>query len=344
LNPMKLCLPNTVGKILLLSFLCLIMVNQTYSQHVSFGKEKVKVEMGLNFGPTFFLGDLGGHMGKGTHFIKDLNLPLTKMMKGAFIAFYPNDWLGIRVAGQYTFVEGRDNIINTQGVDELWRKQRNLDFKSDLWEVYTAFELYPTMLLNSDEEYDPTIKPYGFIGGGIFHFDPKGSITDANGKQTWHKLHPLRTEGQGMPQYPEKKSYSLTQFNIPMGGGFRIRVSPRVNTCLELLYRKTFTDYIDDVSTTYIDADYFDANLSPRDAAIARQIHDKTIGIVTPGVNRYEPGTQRGNSKNMDAYFSFVLKLGIRLGDIDDSGSGGGRYSSAYNRRMMRQTRCPHFF
>jgi hypothetical protein len=58
------------------------------------------------------------------------------------------------------------------------------------------------------------------------------------------------------------------------------------------------------------------------------------VGIVTPGVNRYEPGTQRGNSKNMDAYFSTLLKLGIQLGP-------GG---TAEERRQARQTRCPHFY
>lgn len=307
----------------------------SHSQHVSIGREKTRVEIGLNFGPTFFLGDLGGHAGKGTHFLKDLNFPLTKLMKGAFIAVYPNDWLGIRAAAQYTYVEGRDNIISTRGEDELWRKQRNLDFKSNVWEVYGAIEIYPTILLSSDEEYDPGVRPYGFIGGGVFHFDPKGSITDASGRQTWHKLHPLKTEGQGMPQYPEKKPYSLTQFNVPMGAGLRFRVSPRVNSSFELLYRKTFTDYMDDVSTSYIDPNDFDNNLNPEDAAIARQIHDKTIGIITPGINRYEPGTQRGNPNNMDAYFSFLIKLGVKLGDV---------YDSRPNKRAVHQTRCPHFF
>ena len=332
---MRPSVPQLPGKAIFLAFTCILLASQSFSQPLSFGGEKTKVEVGLNFGPTFFLGDLGGHKGKGTHFLKDLNLPLTKVMKGAFISYYPNDWLGIRIAGQYTYVEGRDDIISTRGEDELWRKQRNLDFKSDVWELYGAFEIYPTILLSKDEEYDPAVRPYGFIGIGIFNFDPKGSITDSDGNQTWHRLHPLKTEGQGMSQYPEKKPYSLTQMNIPMGAGLRFRLSPRVNTSLELLYRKTFTDYMDDVSTSYIDPNDFDTNLSAADAAVARQIHDKTIGIVTPGINRYEPGTQRGNPKNMDAYFSCVLKLGVRLGEAFDSRP---------DRRALRQTRCPHFF
>ncbi len=332
---MKPALPKVISKTLLL-LLCIVFLHiQAFSQHFVLGNEKFKIEAGLNFGPTFFLGDLGGNHGKGTTFIKDVNLELTKMMKGAFISIYPAEWIGLRLAGQLTYVSGEDYIINTTGVHESWRKQRNLDFKSNMWEVYTAIELFPTMMFNKYGDYDPRLKPYGFIGVGLFHFNPKGSIKSSNGSRTWYELHPLRTEGQGMTQYPNKKPYSLTQINIPMGGGLKYQISPRVNLGVELLYRKTFTDYIDDVSTTYIDPNYFDDYLSAQDAAIARKVHDKTFGIVTPGVTRYAPGTQRGNSKNMDAYFSTLLKLGVRLGEI---------YGSAAERNSARQTRCPHFY
>ena len=331
---MKASIRTVICKNLLLFFISLSLYSNTHSQHLGFETGKVKWEAGLNFGPTFFLGDLGGNAGYGTHFLKDVNLELTKMMKGVFISAYPNNWLGIRLAAQYTYVEGRDNIINTNGVNELWRKQRNLDFKSNLWEAYAAIELFPLDIFNKYEDYEPRLRPYGFIGVGIFHFDPQGSITDVDGNKTWHKLHPLHTEGQGFSEYPEKKPYSLTQMNIPLGLGVKVSVSPRVTLSPELLYRKTFTDYIDDVSTTYIDPDHFDVHLSPQDAAIARQIHDKTVGIVTPGINRYEPGTQRGNSNNMDAYFSFVVKLGIRLGEL----------GSDEDKRAKRQTRCPHYY
>ncbi len=330
---MKSSLRAAVCKTILLFLACIGFYFNSHSQHLGFRTGKIKWEAGLNFGPTFFLGDLGGNAGYGTHFIKDVNLELTKMMKGAFISAYPNDWLGIRVAAQYTYVAGEDYIINTNGINELWRKQRNLDFKSNVWEIYGAFELFPTMMLNKYEDYDPLLKPYGFIGVGIFHFDPQGSITDANGNKTWYKLHPLHTEGQGFSEYPEKKPYSLTQINIPMGLGVKVRISEKVTLGPELLYRKTFTDYMDDVSTTYIDPNLFDVHLSPQNAAIARQISDKTFGIVTPGVNRYEPGTQRGQPKNLDAYFSFVLKLGIRLGANSDE-----------SRSVRNQRRCPHFY
>lgn len=318
---------------------------QLSAQHLMLGLGDAKVEAGLNFGPTFFLGDLGGKVGKGTTFIKDLNYQLTKLMKGAFITVYPNEWLGFRVAAQYTYVEGIDSIISTHGVDELWRKQRNMDFKSNIWEAYTAIEFFPIQyFMRNYEDYDPRIRPYIFGGVGLFRFNPQGSLRDQNGNVTWHALQPLSTEGQGFPEYPDRKPYKLTQMNLPFGAGFKYIMNDKINLGLELLYRKTFTDYIDDVSTTYIDGNHFYNNLPAGDADIAYRISDKTIGIVTPGVGRYAPGTQRGNPNNNDAYFSFLLKLGIRLGEggySNGSGNGWGAYGGNGGFRAASKVRCP---
>lgn len=294
-----------------------------------FGNDnKLKIEIGVNFGPTFFLGDLGGHAGYGTTFIKDLNVPLTKFMKGAFVSVYPNEWLGFRLAAQYTYIEGQDVIISTNGPNESYRKFRNLDVRSDVWEAYTAVEFFPLMYMHRDEEeYWPKVRPYVFGGVGVFHFNPQGSLTDANGDKTWYDLQPLHTEGQGFAEYPDRKPYKLTQLNIPFGAGIKYFLYNNMNLGLELLYRKTFTDYMDDVSTTYIDPNLFNKYLSPHDANIAIQIYDKSIGVYT----RTDPGFQRGNSKNFDAYFSFLFKIGIRLG-------GNG------NDRTAQQRSCPHRF
>ncbi|MBC7935538.1 MAG: hypothetical protein H7Y86_09335 [Rhizobacter sp.] len=329
---MKPYLRNLICRSIGMLFLSIFISSQSFSQHIVLGNKKFKVEAGFNFGPTFFLGDLGGNAGKGTKFVKDVNLELTKMMKGAFITVYPTDWLGLRVAGQFTYVSGKDYTINSDGVHETWRKQRNLDFRSNMWEAYGAIELYPTLMFRKYNDYDPRLKPYGFVGVGLFHFDPEGSITAANGTQSWHKLHPLRTEGQGMAEYPNKKPYKLTQMNLPMGFGLKYDISERVTMGAELLYRHTFTDYIDDVSTSYIDPIYFNQYLSAPDAIIARKIHDKMFGIITPTVSRYAPGTQRGNAEQNDAYFSTLVKLGIKLGSFE------GRNPA------LRQTRCPFLY
>lgn len=331
---MKPNLHKLVGKSLVVLLFCLFLHSSSRAQALLFG-EKVKWEVGFNFGPSFFMGDLGGNSGKGTNNLKDINFEFTKFMKGAFVTMYPKNWIGIRLAGDYTYLEGDDAIINTTGIDELWRKQRNLDFKTTILEGYLAIELFPTMLFSRNSEYEPRLRPYVMGGVGVFHFNPQGSLTDAAGNKTWYYLHPLRLEGQGMPEYPASKPYKLTQMNIPFGGGLKFFMSDRINVSLEFLYRKTFTDYIDDVSQRYIDVNYYNKYLTPQEANLAYRLSDKTKGIIWPGMTRYPAGTQRGDLKDYDTYFSLVMKAGIRLGPI---------YESAFAKRAARQTRCPSVY
>ena len=331
---MKPNLHKLVGKSLVVLLFCLFLHSSSRAQALLFG-EKVKWEVGFNFGPSFFMGDLGGNSGKGTNNLKDINFEFTKFMKGAFVTMYPKNWIGIRLAGDYTYLEGDDAIINTTGIDELWRKQRNLDFKTTILEGYLAIELFPTMLFSRNSEYEPRLRPYVMGGVGVFHFNPQGSLTDAAGNKTWYYLHPLRLEGQGMPEYPASKPYKLTQMNIPFGGGLKFFMSDRINVSLEFLYRKTFTDYIDDVSQRYIDVNYYNKYLTPQEANLAYRLSDKAKGIISPGMTRYAAGTQRGDLKDYDTYFSLVMKAGIRLGPI---------YESAFAKRAARQTRCPSVY
>jgi hypothetical protein len=331
---MKPYLHNFVGKRSLLLLICITILSKSYSQALLFG-EKVKWEVGFNFGPSFFLGDLGGNSGKGTNNIKDMNFEFTKFMKGAFITMYPKKWVGFRLAADVTYLEGSDDIINTTGIDELWRKQRNLDFKTTLIEGYMALEIFPTMMFNRDAEFEPRLRPYVLAGVGVFHFNPQGSLTDAAGNKSWYYLHPLRLEGQGMPEYPYSQPYKLTQINIPFGGGIKYYLSERINMSMELLYRKTFTDYIDDVSTKYIDPNNYTKYLSSQEAGLAYKLSDKAKGIIYPGMTRYPAGTQRGDTKDADTYFSVVAKVGVRLGPI---------YESTFAKNAVRQTRCPSVY
>jgi hypothetical protein len=316
--------------------LCVSFSEESYSQSITIGNEKSRFEIGLNIGPSFFLGDLGGHKGKGQRFVKDLNLPLTEIMFGGFATYYPDEWLGVRLAAQFGKISGEDKLISTKGENELYRKQRNLDFRSNIFETYLAGEVYPLMLLHKNEEdYSPRLRPYGVIGVGYLHFNPQGSLTDANGNKKWYDLRPLHTEGEGFPEYPDRKEYSLSQINIPMGVGFKYYLSSRVTLSFEVLLRKSFTDYIDDVSTEYIDPNLFDKYLSPHDASIARQISDKVFAIVNPGLSRNSPGTQRGNPNQNDSYFTTFFKLGIRLGPV---------FRNRYDERVASMTRCPSRF
>lgn len=316
--------------------LILLQSKSLFSQALMFGNEKTRVEVGINVGPSFFLGDLGGNRGKGTRFVKDVNLSMTKIMKGAYATVYPNEWLGLRAAFQMGVLEGDDRLIKNNGSHELFRKQRNLDFRSNITELYVAAELYPIMLLyNGNADYKPRLRPYGVIGVGAFKFNPQGSLTDNSGKVTWHDLKPLHTEGQGFDEFPDRKEYSLTQINIPMGLGVKYMVSERINVSFELLLRKSFTDYIDDVSTNYIDPNLFVKYLPAADAVTARRISDKVFAIVNPNLSRNAPGIQRGNPSQNDSYFTTFVKFGIRLGPV---------FENTYARNAANMMRCPTRF
>jgi len=120
-----------------------------------------------------------------------------------------------------------------------------------------------------------------------------------------------------------------------LGAGLKFYASDRINLSAEVLYRKTFTDYIDDVSNKYIDPVLYTKYLSAQEATLAYKLSDKAIGIIYPGMTRYPAGTQRGDPKNKDTYFSVVMKFGVRLGEI---------YESSFARRAARQTRCPSVY
>jgi hypothetical protein len=243
------------------------------------------------------------------------------------VAAYPAEWLGVRLALTYGGVEGNDKLTISQGGEEQSRKNRNLDFRSSIMEGFIGGEIYPTVFL----EEDPTdirgrLRPYGLIGIGVFHFNPKGSYTDPVTNDTyWVNLRSLHTEGEGFPEYPDRKEYSLTQLNIPMGIGIKYYFNENVNVSFEIVHRKTFTDYIDDVSTNFVDPNVFYAHLPAATAKIADQMSNKSI--LRGQAAGYDPGDKRGNPTQNDAYFTAGFKLGIRLGSGD--------------REWRNSTRCP---
>ena len=144
---------------------CLFLLVVTLSLHFSsFCQDDYQntTEAGITVGPMVFLGDLGGHAGKGTTFIKDYNMNTTKIAFGAYLTAYPAQWLGFRFSLNYGMVEGDDKHITGKGGDEETRLARALDFRSKIFEGSVMAEFYPTVFLE-DEAEDVTgrLRPYG---------------------------------------------------------------------------------------------------------------------------------------------------------------------------------------
>jgi hypothetical protein len=313
---------HSIGKCLCSLAIALAFYSPSYSQ-LTAGNY---FEAGFTAGPMVFLGDLGGHMGEGTTFLKDYNMNATKIAFGVYLAVHPSELIGFRLSGNIGSVEGSDAYISNKGGEEVSRLMRNLDFKSNILEANLMVELYPTVLFE-DQATDVTgrLRPYGVLGVGLFHFNPMGTYIDPNTSQsTWVYLQPLHTEGEGLPG-STLSNYALTQINIPMGAGLKYYFNEKVNLSLEFVYRKTFTDYIDDISTNFVDPAFLTANLPAGTSQIAVAMANKSPLEGIPG-SAYNPGDKRGDPSQKDAYFTIGFKLGVRLGNND-------RYSNS--------TRCP---
>lgn len=178
---------------------------------------------------------------------------------------------------------------------------RNLSFNTELWELsgQLRYRLYSV-------DFVPVV-PYGFAGLALFHVDPWA--IDANGGK--HKLYPLSTEGQGLPQYPGREAHRTNRVSIPFGSGLEFRLGRWFRLDIETMFRKTFTDDIDDVSYDYPDPSILLAARGPKAVELSYRGDEVPGGIQTfPN-----PGTQRGNPLRDDWYHSFNVRLRVELHD-----------------------------
>jgi hypothetical protein len=187
---------------------------------------------------------------------------------------------------------------------------RNLNFQSRISEINAGIE-YDLISL---EKFPVT--PYFFTGIGLFHFNPY--TYDQSGQKFY--LQPLRTEGQGLPEYPDRKPYSLTQLCWPLVAGMKYEPCINFQISIEFGFRKLFTDYLDDVSNTYVDEAVLLAERGAKSAELAYR------GDELPGGDpNYPKGMVRGNKSEMDWYYFTGLKLTFRLGNGGICNIGQGR-------------------
>lgn len=203
---------------------------------------------------------------------------------------FNNDVIVLRGGITWGRVSGNDKYNNQADL-----KSRNLSFQTNIFEGSLCAEV------NIFEPEFFSAYPYVFAGVGVFRFNP---YTYDNNHVKQH-LQPLGTEGQGLSSHPERKPYSLTQFCLPFGGGMKINLSKTCDLIYEISGRFLFTDYLDDVSTTYVNTQALLAASRPKAAELAyRQTQ-------APFPNE---GDIRGNPKVKDWYFINGFKLLFRLG------------------------------
>lgn len=213
----------------------------------------------------------------------------------------------LRVAGGITYRKNFDRrftfkssalytnvYANDENSKEVIKVNRNLKFKSDIIELSGQIEFNFLPYETGNSLYNWT--PFIFTGVSIFNYNPQAEGSDGQ----WYNLQELGTEGQGTTSFPNRKKYSLTQLSVPFGGGVKIGVSDNFNIIVEYGLRKTFTDYIDDVSTTY-------AGIPSEFTNIAIELTDQSIdGPQLAGI-------ARGDETNKDWYSFSGITLSFRL-------------------------------
>ncbi len=240
-------------------------------------------------------------MGGGMNYIGDLNnesaLTLPRLAGGVGLRYrFDNRW-ALRVEASYGQI----------GCDEDYNELRNLSFRSDIIEgaVLAEFNFAPFGSGATERLWTP----YLFGGLGVFHFNPMAMYTLGDGQEMWAELQPLHTEGQGSTQYPDRKAYARMQMCLPFGVGVKVRLGKNFSLAAEYGFRKTWTDYLDDVSKTYVEHDLLQSNSD--DGVLAEQLADRSGEVQEGYVNA--AGVKRGDDSLDDWYAYLHVSLGVSL-------------------------------
>ena len=211
--------------------------------------------------------------------------------------------LGVKYdLGIHFALRGGINFAKIEGDDKKNvppLQYRNLNFQTWITEGNLLVE-YSLLDLNKNR-----FSPYVLTGIAVYHFNPYSY--DTLGHKVY--LQPLGTEGEGLPQYPDRKVYKLTQINIPLGAGIRFAVTDAIAVGYEFQFHKLFTDYLDDVSKTYADRQALEQGRGP----LAVEMAYRGDELKNGNPNYPAAGSQRGNGGKNDWYYFHGITLTMKI-------------------------------
>jgi len=275
-------------------------------------KNKPSRQIIVAFGASNFLGELGGANQIGTFFVKDLEFAATRPSAAIGYRYKFNRFLALKGGLHYLLLSGNDNLTQ-----EPFRNNRNLSFRSHIFELSAQGEFFFTKesqghlyrIKNAKGKKNYKIQGYVFAGVGVFYYNPQAKY---HGK--WVNLRPLSTEGEGLPGGPKK--YSPVSVCIPYGIGLSEGIGKDWSIGIEVGIRKTFTDYIDDVSGNYYD----NAVIRETKGQMAADLADPSIhrmpaemGGDSNGGWQAAAGQQRGDPTHKDAYLFTNITVTYKL-------------------------------
>lgn len=253
------------------------------------------LDVGGSLGATNYLGDIGGGTGNGRKFISDMIISKTRWNVGGFARYKIKPKVSLRIAIDYIRLEGDDKLS-----PNVVRRFRNFNFRNDIYDIGLTFHyyFYENNDLGRTYRFRHGFRVYVFGGLGGFYSNPKTLY-----RGTWVPLQPLATEGY---------KYKRFVIDMPMGLGVYFTLNKRHRIGAELNYRKTFTDYLDDISGDYPSDpgnDYMRGLILRSSELSAADVSENPDAFAA-----HNWGNKRGEKKNKDAFFalslsySFVIK------------------------------------
>ncbi len=286
----------------------------------------------LSLGGSSFMGDLGGADVTERYMIQDIDFQATRPSVMLSYRYFLLENFAARGNLIYGQLSGDDNYTN-----EPYRNNRNIHFRSPIAELSVQGEYYFFSAERIGARYRRAtrrrgwigynISAYAFAGIGGFYFNPQakfekenynGSIPNGNlPDDGWYDLRPLRTEGQGY--YPTRDIYSQIQICVPMGIGALLQINTEFAVGIEYGFRKTWTNHIDDVGSTYVDPAIYQKMWpnDPQRIALAEYFSNPSKNNKPENVTA--PGQQRGGPFSNDSYMFTFITVYYKLPTIGPS-------------------------
>lgn len=258
-------------------------------------------DVGIHLGGANYLGEMGGKDQPRQDFIWDMKLSQTRWAVGGFARRKINRLLSVNSGLLYLRIQGADELTESYRP----RRGRNLNFRNDMLELYVRpeFTIYQDNDLGGRGRYKLDFRLFGYVGAALYYHNPKGQI---NREGDFYALQPLTTE---------LVDYSRIGFAIPAGIGFHFTKKRRHRFGWDMGWRTTFSDYLDDVSTTYADPSLLPGGASGIAAQLANQApYAYALDPTLPHPNNYTEGNIRGDPTHNDSYltmtftYSYVLR------------------------------------
>ena len=217
------------------------------------------LEVGVFGGLSYYIGDLN----PGIQFVN------SKPAYGILARYIIDSRWSIKAEAFRGTVKGNDRFGNAS--------MKGLKFESKVTDISLSTEFNFYDYFTGGRRHSLT--PFIFGGFGMFFYNPTADGVN---------LRSIGTEGQQVG-FDGRKPYQKYSFCVPFGIGFKYSLNSRFCFSAEWGMRKTFTDYLDDISKTfYLDGSQIDP-ANPQEV-----LSDPTM--------LHKPRQERGNPTTNDWY------------------------------------------